>query len=126
MKNLLIIPSLFACYIGIGQAKDSASIIGKPLIIGNLVVTQHDFPNTMNWDDAKRACTQLETGWRLPTVTELDLMFMSMLVINRSKNSYYWSSIENSNLAWAKTFYNGEKHMWEKKRMIRVRAVKSL
>ena len=38
MKKLSIIPMLFACYMGMGQAIDSASIIGKSIRIGNLEV----------------------------------------------------------------------------------------
>ena len=55
MKKFLIIPMLFAFYMSMGQSVDSASIIGKSIIIGNLVVAQNDFPKVMNWNDAKLA-----------------------------------------------------------------------
>ena len=62
MKKFLIIPMLFAFYMSMGQSVDSASIIGKSIIIGNLVVAQNDFPKVMNWNDAKLACAALGKG----------------------------------------------------------------
>ena len=40
MKKLLIIPMLFACYMGMCQA----SVIGKPIRLQKFEVAQHDFP----------------------------------------------------------------------------------
>jgi len=34
--------------------KDYLKIIGRPIKIGNLLVAQYDFPNTMSWGDAKK------------------------------------------------------------------------
>ena len=48
MKKLLIFPMLFACYMGMSQAIHSASIIGKPIKIGNLLFAQNDFPYKLN------------------------------------------------------------------------------
>ena len=48
MKKLLFIPMLFACYLCIGQT-DSASIIGKSIRVGNLVVAEYDFPICFNF-----------------------------------------------------------------------------
>ena len=38
-----------------GQSVNPASIIGKPITIGNLIIAQNDFPNSMTWDNAKKA-----------------------------------------------------------------------
>ena len=46
------------------------NIIGKPFIVDGLNFAQYDFPNKMNWEDAKKACTELGDGWRLPTQDE--------------------------------------------------------
>jgi hypothetical protein len=40
MKNLLVIPMLFYCFIGMSQVADSASVIGQSIRIGDLVVAQ--------------------------------------------------------------------------------------
>jgi hypothetical protein len=48
------------------------NIIGKPFIVDGLNFAQYDFPNKMNWEDAKKACTELGDGWRLPTQDELE------------------------------------------------------
>ena len=56
------------------QTYNSDSIVGTPIRIGNLEVAQNDFPNQMNWSEAKRACIELGSGWRLPTIDELNLI----------------------------------------------------
>ena len=73
MKKLLFLPLvLISC---LCFAQDAKEIIGKPIKIGNLLVAQHDFPKTMNWNDAKKACAKLGAGWRLPTKDELNLLY---------------------------------------------------
>jgi len=103
MKNLLIIPLLFVCFLSKGQALDSTSIIGKSIKIDNLEIAQYDFPNQMNWDEAQKACASLGNGWRLPTKYELE-------ILNKNKNGGftnggYWSSTEGAFLfAWQQAF----------------------
>ena len=92
MKNLLIIPLLFACNISMGQNVDSASIIGRYRIIGNLVVAQYSFPYEMTWNDAKAACTRLGNGWRLPTKNELNILYQYRGKIGGFKAKNHWSS----------------------------------
>ena len=92
MKKLLIIPMLFMCSMVIGQSK---KIIGKPIKIKNLEVAQYDFPNRMNWNDAKKACTKLGKGWRLPTKNELNVMYKNKRKIGGFVRWLYWSSDEN-------------------------------
>ena len=72
----------------------SASIIGKPIRIGRLEVAQNNFPEYMNWYDAKKACDALGNGWRLPTKEELLDMFNNRDKIEGSSINYYWSSTE--------------------------------
>ena len=85
---------LFACYMGMGQVLDSASIIGKSITLGGLVVAQNNFPQSMNWEDAKIACAKLGNGWRLPTIYELNFLYKTKVKIGGFKNLYYWSSSE--------------------------------
>jgi hypothetical protein len=83
----------------------SASIIGKPVRIGNLEVAQNDCPGPMNWQDAKKACSDLGNGWRLPTKDELNLIFKNKDKIGGFALSAYWSSTEyDSGRAWEHHF----------------------
>ena len=108
MKKLSIIPMLFACYMGMGQAIDSASIIGKSIRIGNLEVSQNDFPREMNFGEAERACYKLLKGWRLPTREELNILYQNKNKIGGFKNTNYLSSPETTfNRAGAQDFANG-------------------
>ncbi len=127
MKKLLIIPLLFACYMGIGQAVNPASIIGKPIRIGNLLVAQNDFPNQMNWIDAKKASAALDNGWRLPTTKELAILYINRAEIGGFEYNVYWSSKEyDSNHAWFQSFWTGVQSDVNKVNAIFVRAVRSL
>ena len=71
---------------------DSPSIIGKPIRIGNLEVARNDFPNKMLWDEAMEACANLGDGWRLPTMDELNLMYVNKDKIGGFAKEDYWSS----------------------------------
>ena len=106
MKKLLIIPMLFMCSMVIGQTYNSASIIGKSVRIDNLEVAQFDFPDSMDWDDAKDACDALGDGWRLPTKDEWKIIYQNKNEIGGFdlKQLYpvgtaygvYWSSTEDN------------------------------
>jgi len=105
MKKLFFVLLLFVCFLSKGQAVDSASIIGKPVRIGNLVIAQNDFPNEMNWDDAKKACEALGNGWRLPTKYEYEILHKNKNKIGGFTNGSYWSSEEGAYLfAWGQAF----------------------
>ena len=55
--------------------KTSNKITGRPFKIGNLEVAQNNFPEDINWTDAKKACDTLGEGWRLPSKDELNILF---------------------------------------------------
>ena len=123
MKNLLFIPFLFVCSMVIGQ---SSKIIGKPYKLTKFEVAQNDFP-MMNWDDAKKACANLGSGWRLPTKDELNLMYKNRKKIGGFANNYYWSSTEYLNrFAWRQNLSAGRQDYLDKYYGISVRAVRSL
>ena len=105
----------------------SASIIGKPIRIGSIEVAQNDFPKTMIWNDAVKACTDLGNGWKLPTKYELNLMYLNKDKIGGFANSYYWSSTEDSNdVAWIQSFGYGYQGNFSKNLTINnVRAVRA-
>jgi hypothetical protein len=88
--------------------KRVASTIGKPFKISNLEVVQKDFPNVMNWNDAKEACAELGDGWRLPTKDELNILYNNKDKIGGFANSYYWSSTESGSFfAYYQYFVSG-------------------
>ena len=76
-----------------------SGIIGNPIKIGNIEVTQYDFPNRMKWDDANRTCLNLGEGWRLPTKDELNTLYNNKNQIGNLQDPYlaYWSSTEINN-----------------------------
>ena len=126
MKKLLIIPMLlclliFARSLSCHSSRtktiltsntDYENIIGRPIKLDNLEVAQHDFPKSMNWDDAKAACAKLGEGWRLPTKDELNLLYQNKDKIGGfSAAVSYWSSTEgNGFLPWRQKFYFGLQH----------------
>ena len=103
----------------------SASIIGKPIRIGNLEIAENKFPNRMNWYEAKKACADLGNDWRLPTKNE----FISNIFKNRIEGfgvGVYWSSSEySSDNAWNFGFYYGDAYYGDKDYTYFVRAVRA-
>ncbi len=96
------------CSMVIGQTYNSDSIIGKPIKLGKLEVAQNDFPNQMNWNDAKKACAVLGNGWRLPTKDELNLVYLNKDKIGGFAINLYWSSTElGYGDAWYQSFKYG-------------------
>ena len=122
---------------------DYKNIIGKPIKMGNLEIAQNDFPNEMNWPDAKTACKALGDGWRLPTKSELRTLYATF-VFNKSDTKIflvglnYWSSAsvnvgataksvgaeDNYNGAWLQDFSNGKNYKYHKSGRYDVRAVR--
>jgi hypothetical protein len=86
------------------------SIIGNAFRIEFIEVAEHDFPSPMVWDAAKRACSELGDGWRLPTQYELNLLYQNKLKIGGFTNNTYWSSTESDDKsAWYQHFsYGGQ------------------
>jgi hypothetical protein len=127
MKRIFILSLLFVSYYATGQ-KDSASIIGKSIKIGNIVVAQNDFPKRMNWYEAKRFCEALGNGWRLPTKDELN--FLYLYKINNGgfrKGCCYWSSTEAfDDNVWGQRFSSGRQFDGNKNHPNFVRAVRVL
>lgn len=109
----------------------AASIIGKPIRIGNLEVAQYDFPNQMNWLDAQKACASLGPGWRLPTKDELNALYQSYWQkseINLEfKGVYpYWSSKEyDGPFRDAQQIIGGHQGLHLKEKLFSVRAVRT-
>ena len=106
MKKLFFLPLLLISCLCFAQ--DAKEIIGKPIKIENLLVAENDFPDGMNWDDAKEACRTLGKGWRLPSKTELNILYKNKKKIGGFSDDSYWSSTEPSRgIVWQQYFYNG-------------------
>jgi hypothetical protein len=130
MLKLLFLPLLLiTCFC---FAQDAKEIIGKPVKIGNLLVAENDFPDAMTWDDAKKSCRALGQGWRLPTKTELNILYKNRKKIGAHTSldvldSYWSSTVFNLNFAWGQWFSNGlQSEYFSKSTRYSVRAVKAL
>jgi len=112
---------------------------GYEIKMEDIEVAKEDFPEMMNWDDAKKACNSLGDGWRLPNKVELRMMYEHLYLEEKGnfKGQLYWSSSEsriNANYAWKAFFdglYNGEAtsiiyRIETKVNMHHVRAVRTL
>ena len=88
-------------------------IIGEPIRIGKLEVAQFDFPKYMFWVEAVDACKALGSGWRLPTKSELNLLYKNKDKIGGFAPENYWSrskvdkSLGSIDKAWNQSFENG-------------------
>jgi hypothetical protein len=129
MKKVLFLPLVLIasfCF-----AQDAKEIIGKPFKIGNLLVAENDFPEEMNWDDAKEACRALGKSWRLPSKTELNILYKNRKKIGAHTTldalDSYWSSTEfKLNFAWGQWFSNGlQSEYFSKSTRYSVRAVRN-
>jgi len=102
------------------------NVIDKPFKISNLEVLQKDFPNVMNWNDAKEACAELGDGWRLPTKDELNILYNNKDKIGGFAGGYYWSSNDYGyDGAWVQMFNGGYQFGSSKKSTYSVRAIRA-
>ena len=93
MKNIFIFFIILQfCNKLSAQERLNNLIIGKTIKIERLEIAQNDFPNTMTWGDAKKACSNLGEGWRLPTVSELKILYHYKDDYLSNMSKAYWSS----------------------------------
>ena len=121
-------PILFVDY-GVEFVVDSASIIGKSIKIGKILVAQYFFKKMMNWNDAKKACASLGKGWRLPNQEELNILYQNRNEIGGFINDDYWCSKEHFDVkyveAWFQNFGNGAQDYHSINHLSYVRAVRT-
>ena len=68
-----------------------------------LQVADNDFEEEMTWEQAIEACKNLGDGWRLPTISELEIMYKKLHKKGSGnfKDDWYWSSMEDgTSFAW--------------------------
>jgi hypothetical protein len=107
MKKFLFLALLLIAIASFGQ--EAKEIIGKPIKIGNLLVAENDFPDTMEWSDAKTACSELGKGWRLPTIEELRLLYLNQKKVKNFTSNNYWSSTKDNRGWYYLDFANSKK-----------------
>ena len=73
---------------------DYKNIIGKPKRFEYIEIAQYDFPERMDWNEAKKACAELGEGWRLPTKEEIITLNKNRESLGYFANTFYWSSFE--------------------------------
>ena len=136
--------------IGCGAPVVLSYIIGKTISLpwkaidkstdrtGNLEIAERNFEELMSWNEAKKKCNEIGFGWRLPTKTELALIYVYRDEISGLREGDYWSSDElidfpfqiNFNKAYFVRFLygeNGHNIEWPdlKNMRYRVRAVRT-
>lgn len=118
MKNkiaLITICSLLRIGFAQAQIKNGGVVISENNGHGVVVATK-DLANPMEYNQSKSACADLVLNgfdnWRLPTKTELNLLYENRNIIGGFDVSYvYWSSTTDGsvNTAWYVDFNDGTK-----------------
>lgn len=82
--------------------------------------------NPMIWSDAVVTAQAYGSGWRLPTSSELHLLYIHEKLIGGFDIDDYWSSTEQDvNSAWIQDFRIGDQDRYNKHSKLKVRAVRS-
>jgi len=83
-----------------------------------------DQPGSLIWRDAVTAAETYGSGWHLPTIAELKLLYEQQMQVGGFANDDYWSSTEQDvNSAWIQGFARGDQDRYNKHSKLRVRAV---
>ena len=96
------------------------------VVLDTLQIMKQDL-GLLNWEDACKACTDLGSGWRLPTIEELNTMYDHKDAIGNFVNSLYWSASEvpPSN-AYIRSFVEVHTANDDKNYLFYVRAVRAV
>ncbi len=73
-----------------------STVIGNSIKIGTLEIAENDFPYRMDWATAKKSCSDLGLGWRLPDASDRDIINKNLSKIPGLKlnDNGYWSNEE--------------------------------
>jgi len=77
-----------------------------------LIVSKQDLSGTADWDEAIKFCMDHRAGgfedWRLPSIEELNLLYLNKDETGNFERFSYWSATEYAqHFAWFQNFYNG-------------------
>jgi hypothetical protein len=116
---------LLFCFIPITYCKADSISIGSTGPGGGIVFyidksgihgleAQRADAGVFSWDSAMEAASAYGAGWRLPTLTELNLLYKQNTVVGIYGGTFadtYWSSTERSDSLWTtspcfKSFYS--------------------
>jgi hypothetical protein len=99
---LLVINLLLSCNSVPPESNwDYTKVIGKTIQLvrieraETLEIAEFDFPTPTNWVDAKKLCSNLGLGWRLPSKDELNYMYKNRDKIKGLKYENYWNGKED-------------------------------
>ena len=116
MKKLfviLLVIVLTSCGAALEPPKsntDYKNIKGKSIKIGNLEIAQYDFPDEMNFEQAKKACNELGEGWSLPSRNSLNVLYKNARKIGgfwSIQDAWYLSSTNVDGIS-IQNFFNGK------------------
>ena len=80
----------------------------------------------LSWSEAVKTTVALGSGWRLPTKTELKVLYERRKIVGGFAKDDYWSSTElDVNSAWIQGFWNGDQDRYNKHSKLSVRAVRA-
>jgi hypothetical protein len=110
------------------------STIGSTYDLGQFEVAENDFEDAMVWGDANDECKKLGEGWRLPTLSELNIMYQNKDKIGHLTKGVYWGcssgyigrgSFDGVGFSYYKRFDDGEQGELPNYSTFGVRAVRS-
>ena len=110
MKN---IPT-YEEFVNEGGLYTPANVIGTPIKIGNIEVSERDLTELNGADlklvNANRLAKQMGKGWRVPTRDELTEMYKNITLLpNLRMNAFYMSSETfGKNAVWVQNFSTGK------------------
>ncbi|MEY3880015.1 MAG: hypothetical protein RIQ94_810, partial [Pseudomonadota bacterium] len=82
--------------------------------------------STLSWNDAVTVTGAYQSGWHLPTKTELKVLYDQRHVVGGFAKDDYWSATElDINSAWIQGFVNGDQDRYNKYSKLSVRAVRA-
>lgn len=66
-------------------------------------VAENDCPKYISWNEAVKLANQMREGWRLPSLSEIELLKEFKLVFGLDKRVYWTNEVEE-NMAYSKSF----------------------
>jgi len=110
----------------LAKSLNPRAVIGRPVKLEGLEIAENDFPKALSGVDAVAGCTALGSGWRLPTLDELELMYKNKDKIGGFKEDRYWSSMAYGGRRFMTLDFTTGKQSeeWKEDRPLHVRVVK--